>query len=420
MSCKFDIRSAKDYLPLEKLRQLQLQRLRYEVGRVYKQVEPYCKSMEQVGVTPQDIKSLEDISKLPFTAKTDLHRSYPFGLCAVSMDKIVRLNAAGSGKPLISAFTENDIAIGAEVMMRSFASYGIHESDIIQTSAEYDLFTGELGATIISSSGHNIKNQIMAMKALGVTVACCTPTYFCFLIEKAAEYGIDLKGLPIRIGVFGAEFWSDDTRKRIEHDAAVKAFDIYGLPEIIGPGIAAECEFQDGLHIFEDHFYPEIIDPETGEVLPDGETGELVLTTLTKEAMPLIRLRTGDLTSIMTEMCSCGRTIRRCKRVFSRSDDRIVVNGVNIFPAQIEAALLSVEGTRSGYDIILTTKNGQDCIEVEVEITADVFSDKVRAMENLRRNLTSALERTLGLRVDVKLVTDLSEDSKKIIDNRVK
>jgi phenylacetate-CoA ligase len=420
MSNKFDIRNAKDYLPLEQLRQLQLQCLRSEVERVYNNVDFYTKAMDKAGVSPQDILSLEDLEKLPFTTKADLHRAYPFGMCAVTLDKIERLNAAGSGKPLICAFTAADIATGAEVMTRAFAGYGINEQDIIQTSAEYESFSGELGATIISAAGHNIKNQIMAMKALGVSVACCTPTYFCFLIEKAAEYGIDLKSLPIRIGVFGSEFWSDETRKKIEASAGVKAFDIYGLPDIIGPGIAAECEYQAGLHVFEDHFYPEIIDPETGKVLPDGETGELVLTTLTKEAMPLIRLRTGDLTALLPETCKCGRTIRRCKRILSYSDDRIVVNGINVFPAQIEAALLSVEGTRPNYNIILSTENGQDRIEAAVEVTGDIFSDKVRAMERLRRDLTSALERTLGLRVDVILMTDLPEDNKKIIDNRIK
>lgn len=422
MSCKFDIRSARDYLPVDKLRELQFDRFRDAIVRVYDKVEHYRKLMDKAGITPDDISSLEDINKLPFTTKKDLRDTYPFGMAAVSLEDMVRLHAAGAGKPQVTAYTVNDLDRGSEIMSRAFAGYGIDDSDIVQVSEEFAPFTSQLGATVLTMGGDNVKHQIMVMKNIGVTFVCCTPTYFCFLIEKAAEYGLALKGLPIRVGVLGSEPWSDETRKRIEEEAAIKAFDIYGLPEIIGPVIAAECGSQEGLHLFEDHFYPEIINPETGEVLPDGETGELVLTTLSKEAMPVIRYRTGDITAIIPGTCSCGRTIRKIKRIFSRCDDVCMVNGIAIFPSQLESAMLSVESIRPAYNIILTTQNGMDHVEIEVAITGEIFSDKVRAMEDLRQNLKAAIAQSLGIRSDIRLVTRLSEEgeSGRIIDRRRK
>ncbi len=422
MSGKFDIRSAKDYLPGDKLRELQFDRLRDAIVRVYDKVEHYRKLMDKAGVTPDALNSLDDIKKLPFTTKKDLRNTYPFGLAAVSLEEMVRLHAAGAGKPQVSGYTVKDLDRGAEILLRAFAGYGIDDSDIVQVSDEFAPFTSQLGATVLTMSGDNVKHQIMVMKNIGVTAVCCTPTYFYYLIEKAAEYGLDLKGLPVRIGVLGSEPWSGETREKIEESAAIKAFDIYGLPEIIGPVIGAECECQNGLHIFEDHFYPEIINPETGDVLPDGETGELVLTTLTKEAMPVIRYRTGDITSIIPDKCSCGRTIRKIERVLSRCDDTCIVNGIPIFPSQLESAMLSVEGIRPAYNIILTTENGMDHVEIEVGITGEIFSDKVRAMEDLRQKLKAAIELSLGIRSDIRLVTRLSGDgeSGRIIDRRLK
>jgi phenylacetate-CoA ligase len=429
--------SSPDYMQLDYLRELQLARLQKIVKRAYDNVELFRKRMDERKFKPEDIKTLKDISNLPFTVKTDLRDTYPFGLFASPMEDIVRLHASSgtTGKPIVVAYTQEDIETWAGAMKRTFACCGVHKGDIVQNSYGYGLFTGGLGAhygaeaigaTVVPTSGGNTKRQIMVMKDFGVTAICCTPSYFNFLVEKSAEMGIDMKNdLPIRVGIFGAEPWTDQMRKRIEKESGIKAYDIYGLSEIIGPGVGIECECQDGLHIFEDLFYPEIIDPETGEVLEDGELGELVLTTLTKQAMPMIRYRTRDITRIMPEQCKCGRTIRRIERISSRSDDMFIIRGVNVFPSQIEAALLSVEGTLPHYNIILFTENGMDNIEVDVEITEKVFSDKVRAMEALQKSLTNAIEQTLGIRVRVKLVApqtiQRSEGkAKRVIDHREK
>lgn len=407
--------SSPDYMSTDFLRALQLERLRKIVRRTYDKVELFRTRMDAKGIAPDDVKTLEDLRHLPFTVKTDLRDTYPFGLFASPMSEIVRLHASSgtTGKPIVVAYTQDDINLWASVMRRTFASAGVHQGDVIQNSYGYGLFTGGLGAhygaeaigaTVVPTSGGNTQRQIMVMKDFGVTCICCTPSYFNFIIEKAADYGLDLKNMPIRVGLFGAEPWTHEMRLRIEEAAGIKAYDIYGLSEIIGPGVGCECEAQNGLHIFEDHFYPEIIDPDTGEVLPDGCSGELVLTTLTKQAMPMIRYRTRDITSIMTEQCPCGRTIRRIKRISSRSDDMFIIRGVNVFPSQIESALLSLEGTQPHYTIILYTENGMDNILVEVEITEDVFSDKVRAVEELQYKITHSIEQTIGLRVKVKLV----------------
>ena len=390
--------------------------------------------MKERNLVPADVKSLGDIAKLPFMVKADLRDTYPFGLFAVPMSEVVRLHASSgtTGKPIVVGYTRSDLEVWMEVVKRAFASCGLTRDDVIQVSYGYGLFTGglgahygaeALGATVVPTSGGNTQRQIMLMRDFGTTAVCCTPSYFNFMIEQALAQGIDMRDLPIKAGIFGAEPWTEEMRKRIEAASGIKAYDIYGLSEIIGPGVAIECGCQQGMHVFEDHFYPEIINPETGEVLPDGETGELVLTTLSKYAMPMIRYRTRDITKIIAEPCECGRTIRRIARISSRSDDMFIIRGVNVFPSQIETAILSVDGTMPHYNIILYTENGLDNIEVDVEINEELFSDKVRSMEALQHRLTSAIEGLIGLRVRVKLVApntiQRSEGkARRVIDHR--
>ncbi len=426
--------SAIDYLPAARLRELQLARLRAIVERAYQHVALFRQRMDARGLTPASLATLEDLAALPFTVKTDLRDSYPFGLFASPASEIVRLHASSgtTGKPIVVAYTQRDLDVWTQVMLRTFAACGLHKGDVIQNAYGYGLFTGglgahygaeALGAMVIPISGGNTDRQIMVMKDFGVTAICSTPSYFTHLVERAREMGIDLSELPLRAGVFGAEPWTDGMRRHIEKEAGIKAFDIYGLSEIIGPGVASQCQAQDGLHIFEDHFYPEIIDPVSGDPLPDGTEGELVLTTLSKEAMPMIRYRTRDITTLHTAPCACGRTIRRIRRIGRRSDDMLIIRGVNLFPSQIEAALLSVEGTLPHYQIVLTRDKGLDQVEVQVEVTPELFSDRVRALEDLQNKIGKAIEHTVGLRVRVRLVEphaiQRSEGkAKRVIDKR--
>lgn len=407
--------SAPDYLPATQLRELQLRRLKAIVSRAYENVPLFQERMKDRGLTPACIESLADLGRLPFTIKTDLRDTYPFGLFASPMSEIVRLHASSgtTGKPIVVAYTQEDLQVWASAMLRTFAAAGVHRGDIVQNAYGYGLFTGGLGAhygleaigaTVVPTSGGNSDRQIMLLRDFGVTGMCCTPSYFVHLIERARELGVDLRDLPLRVGIFGAEPWSDEMRAHIEQGAGIKAYDIYGLSEITGPGVGAECSAQNGLHIFEDHFYPEIIDPETLAVLPDGEEGELVLTTLSKRAMPMIRYRTRDITRIITEPCSCGRTVRRIARIKRRSDDMFIIRGVNVFPSQIETALLAVEGTLPHYRIVLTRTHGLDQMGVEVEVSAEVFSDQVSAMESLHKRLSHSIERITGIRAGLRLV----------------
>ena len=407
--------SAPDYIPLPQLRDLQLGRLLATVRHAYKHVELYRQRMEERNVSPEDIRTLDDLSRLPFTVKADLRDSYPFGLFASPLEEVVRLHASSgtTGKPIVVAYTQQDIGVWTNAMARTLAACGLGRGDIIQNAYGYGLFTGglgahygaeALGATVIPISGGNTDRQIMVMKDFNVTAICCTPTYFLHLLDRAAEMGVDVRELPLRVGVFGAEPWSDSMRRRIEAAGGIKAYDIYGLTEITGPGVGSECCCQAGLHIFEDHFYPEIIDPDSGRPLPEGEEGELVVTTLSKHAMPMLRYRTRDISALVPGSCPCGRTLRRIKRVTRRSDDMFIIRGVNVFPSQVETALLAVEGTLPHYQIILTREEGLDRMEVHVEVTPAVSSDKVGAMERLHNKLAQSLNQTLGLRVDVRLV----------------
>lgn len=407
--------SAQDYVPLPQMRNLQTARLRATVRRAYEHVELYRERMNQQNVAPDDIRSLDDAARLPFTMKADLRDTYPFGLFASPLEEVVRLHASSgtTGKPIVVAYTQHDVGVWTDAMTRTLASCGLGRGDIIQNAYGYGLFTGglgahygaeALGATVVPISGGNTDRQIMVMKDFKVTAICCTPTYFLHLLDRAAEMGIDVRELPLRVGVFGAEPWSDSLRRRIELAGGIKAYDIYGLTEITGPGVGSECCCQAGLHIFEDHFYPEIIDPETGQPVPEGEEGELVVTTLSKQAMPMLRYRTRDITAFVPGPCPCGRTLRRIQRIRRRSDDMFIIRGVNVFPSQIETALLAVEGTLPHYQIILTRQEGLDRMEVHVEVTPALSSDKVGAMEKLQNQLAESLKQALGLRVDVRLV----------------
>ncbi|MGO8736926.1 MAG: phenylacetate--CoA ligase family protein [Terriglobia bacterium] len=407
--------SAPDYTPIPQLRDLQLGRLLATVRRAYKHVELYRQRMEERNVSPEDIRTLDDLSRLPFTVKADLRDSYPFGLFASPLEEVVRLHASSgtTGKPIVVAYTQQDIGVWTNAMARTLAACGLGRGDIIQNAYGYGLFTGglgahygaeALGATVIPISGGNTDRQIMVMKDFKVTAICCTPTYFLHLLDRAADMGVDVRELPLSVGVFGAEPWSDSLRRLIETAGGIKAYDIYGLTEITGPGVGSECRCQAGLHVFEDHFYPEIIDPVSGGPVPEGEEGELVVTTLSKHAMPMLRYRTRDISAFVPGSCPCGRTLRRIRRISRRSDDMFIIRGVNVYPSQVESALLAVEGTLPHYQIILTRQEGLDQMEVHVEVTPPVSSDKVGALENLHDKLAHSLNQTLGLRVKVRLV----------------
>lgn len=407
--------SATDFLPLPQLREIQLGRLRSMVQRAYERVALFRQRMEARGLTPADLQTLEDLADLPFTGKTDLRDAYPFGLFASPLEEIVRFHASSgtTGKPIVVAYTKEDLQDWSQAMLRSFAACGVHSGDIVQNAYGYGLFTGglgahygaeALGASVIPISGGNTERQIMVLKDFSVTVICCTPSYFLHLVERATDLGVNMRELPLRIGVFGAEPWTENMRQRIEQESGIRAYDIYGLSEIVGPGVAMECVHQSGPHIFEDLFYPEIIDPESGAVLPEGEEGELVLTTLCKRAMPMIRYRTRDITALTRDRCPCGRTLRRICRIARRSDDMLIIRGVNLYPSQIETALLRVEGTLPHYQILIDRQRGLDTLEVQVEVTAETFSDTVGGLEKLQSKLAHSIESITGLHADVRLV----------------
>jgi len=432
----FNLDSAPDYLPTPQLRALQLQRLQAIVHRAYNRVEHFRNRLDERNIKPDDIQALSDISLLPFSNKSDLRDTYPYGLFASPMSEVVRVHASSgtTGKPIVVGYTEQDMNVWRNVMKRTFVAAGLHRGDIIQNAFGYGLFTGglgahygaeALGATVIPISGGNTERQIMVLRDFGVTAICCTPSYFVHLAETAEKMGVDFHQLPLRTGVFGAEPWTDAMRQYIEEKTGIHAYDIYGLSEIIGPGVGAECCCQNGLHIFEDHFYAEIIDPVSGAPVPDGAQGELVLSTLSKEAMPILRYRTHDLTSIISEQCACGRTLRRIRRISSRSDDMFIIRGVNVYPSQVEAALLRAEKNLPHYQIILTRHSGLDQMEVQVEVTPEMLSDRISELEKLQQRFTQALDETLNIRVKVTLVEPQTiarseGKAKRVIDNRNK
>jgi phenylacetate-CoA ligase len=424
-------------LPREAIESLQLKRLRQTVEKVYATVPFYRESFQRAKLTPDLIKSLDDLRRIPFTFKQDMRDNYPYGLFAVPLDQIVRIHASSgtTGKPTVVGYTRRDIDNWAELMARSFVAAGAHRGDVIHNAYGYGLFTGglgahygaeKLGASVIPMSGGNTKKQIMIMQDFGSTVLTCTPSYSLFLAEAAAEEGIDFRRLKLRVGIFGAEPWSESIRREIEEKLNIKAIDIYGLSEIMGPGVSIECiEAQKGLHIWEDHFIPEIIDPDTGEVLPAGEQGELVITTITKEGIPLIRYRTRDITRIIPEPCICGRTHIRLARMSGRSDDMLIIRGVNVFPSQIESVLMTIEGVEPHYQLIVDREDNLDTLEVQVEVNEQTFSDEIKVLQVLARRIGKEIKDLLGITCKVRLVepkTIARSEGKaqRVIDNRLK
>ncbi|MBI5845961.1 MAG: phenylacetate--CoA ligase [Deltaproteobacteria bacterium] len=422
-------------LPREALAAIQLRRLIGVAERVYATVPFYRKKFTEAGVRPSDIKSLADLSRLPFTYKQDLRDNYPFGMFAVPMDNVVRIHASSgtTGKPTVVGYTARDISTWSELMARSLSAGGATRDDIIHNAYGYGLFTGglgvhygaeRLGASVIPISGGNTRRQIMIMKDFGPTILTCTPSYALHLAEAAEEMGVDFESLKFKSGIFGAEPWSEQMREEIEKKLYLSALDIYGLSEVIGPGVAIEClEEKKGLHIFEDHFIAEIINPDTGEVLPPGETGELVFTTITKEAFPIIRYRTRDITSLNYAPCKCGRTMVRMKKVSGRTDDMLIIRGVNVFPSQIESVLMEMTEVSPHYQLVVDREGTLDTLTVMVEVNEASFSDEVKTLQSLEARITKNIRETLAVAVKVKLVepkTIARSEGKaqRVIDNR--
>ena len=403
-------------LPREAIEALQLERLRNLAEQVYGAVPFYREKFSESGCKPGDIRSLSDLSRLPFTTKNDLRDTYPFGLFATPMERVVRIHASSgtTGKPVVAGYTRRDLESWAELMARTFSCGGTTTKDVVQNAFGYGLFTGglgahcgaeKIGATLVPMSGGNSKRQIMLMKDFGATVLACTPSYALNLSEVMAEEGVDLSMIKLRLGFFGAEPWSESMRLEIEKKLNINAIDIYGLTEVMGPGVASECiEMKSGLHIFEDHFIAEIIDPKTGKVLPYGEKGELVFTTITKEAFPLIRYRTRDISRLITQPCSCGRTHIRMERISGRTDDMLIIRGVNVFPSQIETVLMAVEGVEPHYQLIVSREESLDVLEVRVEVNESVFTDAVKGLEGLARKVEREIRDVLSVSCRVKLV----------------
>lgn len=421
-------------MPRNAIRALQLDRLRATLRRVYDSVPFYRQTFDEPGIKPRDINSLDDLAKLPFTTKVELRDNYPFGFFTVPLEDVVRLHSSSgtTGKPVVVGYTRNDIDLWAELMARTLSSAGTNRGDVVQNAYGYGLFTGGLGvhygaerigASVIPISGGHTKRQVMIMQDFGSTILCCTPSYALLIAEVAEEMGVDPQALKLKAGVFGAEPWSEKMRQEIEKRLNIIAIDIYGLSEIIGPGVSAECIERNGLHIYEDHFLPEIIDPETGDVLPYGEKGELVFTTLTKEAFPLIRYRTRDISSLNPEPCPCGRKLVRMERVRGRTDDMLIIRGVNVFPSQIEAVLMEIEGVEPYYQLLVERKGALDELEVWVEVNERIFCDEIKGLEALGRRIREELENVLGITTTLKLVEpktiQRSEGkAKRVIDKR--
>ncbi|MBE2900637.1 phenylacetate--CoA ligase [Methanothermobacter thermautotrophicus] len=399
----------------EEKQELQLRRLQNTVERAYENVPYYNKRLNEAGVFPEDIETLDDIEKLPFTTKNDLREAYPFGMFAVPDEEIVEVHTSSgtTGKPVVSGYTSRDLEIWSEVMARALTMGMATRKDRIQNCYGYGLFTGglgvhygaqKIGATVIPISAGNTKRQIEIMQDFGTTVITCTPSYALYLAEVLEKEGVDISELNLKSGIFGAEMWTEEMRKTIEERLGLTALNIYGLTEIIGPGVAMECTEKRGLHIAEDHFYPEIIDPKTGEKLPHGTKGELVLTTLTREGMPVLRFRTKDITALRGGECGCGRTLVRMDRITGRSDDMLKIRGVIVFPSQIERALLKIKGLEPHYQIVVTRPEFLDELEVQVEASPDLFSDEVKHVEEAKRMIEKHIHSEIGLRVNVTLV----------------
>ena len=429
--------SKPDYMPREELRELQLAKLQKLVSYEYDRVPLFRRRCDEKGVKPRDIVTLADIAKLPFMKKTDLRDEYPIGLTAAPMREIVRFHCSSgtTGKPICIPNTRGDIEVWADATARCLAMYGLTDEDILQVSYGYGLFTGglglhyggeKLGCAVLPTGAGNTEKQLMLMRDLQVTAIACTPSWFLHVIEVAKSLGIDFRrDTKLRHGIFGAEPWTDEMRATIERETGITAHDIYGLTEISGPGVAGDCGHSHGLHIFEDHYYPEIIDPETLQPLPDGTEGELVFTTLDRFGTPMVRYRTRDLTTLHAETCPCGRTIRVMNRIKSRSDDMLIIHGVNVFPGQVESALLKIPEMAPHYQIVLSSTNTMDVFEIRVELQPEAFSDDIRTLETLRKNVLAAVRQIIGLSPKITLCAPNTLPRsqgkiKRVIDNRKK
>ena len=421
-------------LPRADLVRLQGERLVAQVAKLHARVPFYRARLDEAGVAPDDIRGLGDIALLPFTSKLDMREVFPYGLLAVDRDEIVEVHMSSgtTGKPVVDGYTANDVALWGDVMARPLDMAGVSPHDVVQNAFGYGLFTGgfgvhygaeRLGALVLPMSSGNTRRQLQTMADYATTILTCTPSYALFVAKYAAEHGFDLAASPLRAGFFGAEPWSLEMRADIERKLGIRAYDIYGLTEIIGPGVGGECEQQDGLHLFEDHFYPEIVHPDTGEPLPDGETGELVLTTLTREGTPVLRYRTRDITYLMDSPCPCGRTSRRIHRLMGRTDDMLIIRGVNIFPQQVEEVLLRANGVEPHYRLVVDRQGSMDSLLVEVEMSGGMFSDEVSDLVALERSLESDLRATLGIQARCRLLNPKSIErsegkAQRIVDRR--
>ncbi|MDD6211378.1 MAG: phenylacetate--CoA ligase [Bacteroidales bacterium] len=419
----------------EDLRKLQGMRLKATVEHAYHNTPFYRKKMQEMGVTPDDIESIDDIVKLPFTTKQDLRDNYPFGLMAAPMSEIVRLHASSgtTGKPIVVGYTRTDLGIWAEAVARCLCAYGLTKHDSVQVSYGYGMFTGglglhygveNLGGTVIPMSSGNTQKQIALMHDFGAKALACTPSYALYLAEAIHDSGIPREEFQLKVGIFGAEPWTENMRRELEEKLGIKAYDIYGLTEVAGPGVGFECSYQNGTHLSEDHFYPEIIDPETLEPVAPGQHGELVFTTITKTGMPMLRYRTRDLTSLIYEKCECGRTLVRMTRILGRSDDMMIIRGVNVFPSQIESVILEINELEPHYLIIVDRKNNTDTLEIQVEMKEEFYSDEMNKILELKKRITSRLQSVLGIGPDIKIVEPRSIErsqgkAKRVIDKRV-
>ncbi len=403
-------------MPREALESLQLYRLKKTAERVYATVPFYKESFDQAGLHPSQINSLDDLRRIPFTNKEDLRANYPFKLFTLPLHEVVRIHASSgtTGKPTVVGYTKRDIETWSELMARTLSCAGVQKGDVVQNAYGYGLFTGglgfhygaeKLGATVIPISGGNTKRQLMLMEDFGSTVLTCTPSYALTVSEIMDEEGIDKSRLKLRVGIFGAEPWSQNMRMQVENKLGIDAVDIYGISEVIGPGVSVECiEAKSGLHIFEDHFIPEIIDPDTGEQLPYGEAGELVFTTITKEAFPVLRYRTRDITRLFSQPCRCGRTHVRMDRVTGRSDDMLIIRGVNLYPSQIEGLLMGIDGLEPHYQLIVRREGTMDTLDINIEVNESIFSDEIKNLEKLENRIEKEVKDILGVSADIKLV----------------
>ncbi|MBQ2517000.1 MAG: phenylacetate--CoA ligase [Desulfovibrio sp.] len=430
----YDIKN--ESMPREELKALQLKRLQDVCRRVYATVPFYRKRFDEAGIKPADVRSLEDLKRLPFTVKQDLRNNYPFGTFAVPRDNIARIHASSgtTGQAVVVGYTQYDLDVWAQLMSRCLVASGVKPQDVVHVAYGYGLFTGGLGAhdgatklgcMVVPASGGATRRQVGLIRDLGATVLACTPSYAMHLWEVGMENGINFRDLPLRVGVFGGEPWTDAMRQTLEDKLGIDAHNIYGLSEIMGPGCAIDCSEHDGLHVWEDHFLCEIVDPQTGEPLPEGEQGELVITNLTKQGSPLIRYRTRDLTTLITEPCRCGRTHARISRFAGRSDDMLIIRGVNVFPQQIEELLMKASGLTPNYMIVVDRQGSLDTMEVQVEVNDQLFHDQISKLQILEKSLQKQIKDIFGVTTKVRLMEPHSIErsigkATRVIDKRPK